>query len=133
MPTLLETAAELNKTLTTGWSGTTEIAIENVPFKEIQGQSYLDTIFLPYTTTNVTIGQCKRKRTIGALSITIRTPLEKGIGLAYTYASTISDIMDNKSLLPDLFTFTSDVRRVGDTGDGWFKLICDINFTSDET
>ena len=63
----------------------------------------------------------------------IRIPLEQGIGLAYTYSNSISEIMDNKCLLPNLFTLASMVRRVGDTEDGWFSLIQDVPFVSDET
>ena len=133
MPTLLETAAELNKTLSSGWAATTEIALENVPFEETKGTPYLKTTFIPYITNNVTIGQCKRKRTEGVFSIDIRTPLSQGIGLAYTYAGTIATIMDNKTLLPNLFTLSSTPRRVGDIGDGWFSLILDSRFISDET
>lgn len=135
MPTLLQSASELNKVLSVGWNGETDIAIDNVPYTETQGQAYIETVFMPYNTENVLVGAAvqKRKRTPGVLSIIIRTPLEIGTGLAYTYASSIGDIMDNKTILPDLFTYASTTRRVGDSIDGWFSLICDVPFTSDET
>ena len=132
MPTLLETASELDKLLIAGWEAKTPIAIDNIPFTETLGQSYLSTQFIPYTTLDETIG-CERKRTTGVYSITIRTPLESGIGLAYSYNEDIGVIMDNKCPLPNLFTLASETRRVGDTEDGWFSLICDIPFTSDNT
>ena len=133
MPTLLETASELDKLLKNGWGSKTPIAVDNIPFKEVKGQSYLSTKFIPYNTEDAIIGSftCKRKRTVGVLSIMIRTPLESGIGLAYSFQEDISKIMDNQCLLSNLFTLTSDVRRVGDENDGWFKVICDIPFTSD--
>jgi len=135
MPTLLETASKLDETLNTGWAGLTPIAIDNIPFVEVQGQAYLQTVFTPYVTENVLVGsqRNKRKRTIGAFFIKIRIPLESGVGLAYDYANQISDIMENKCLLPDFFTEEVDVTRGGDTDDGWFNLICNVNFSSDET
>ena len=135
MPTLLETAAELDKMLNTGWAGTTPIAVDNVKFTEVEGQSYLETKFIPYITFNATVGAAshKSKRTEGVLFIHIRTPLGQGSGLAYTYAESIKDIMDNKNPLPDLFTYASTIERVGDNRDGWFNLICRVPFLSDET
>jgi len=135
MPTLLETASELDRLLSDGWAGATPIAVDNVPFKEVPGQSYLSTKFIPYTTENVVIGSnmCKRKRTIGVFNIRIRTPLEQGIGKAYSLANDIQNIMDNQCILPNLFTLASSIRRVGDEEDGWYSLICGVPFTSDDT
>ena len=134
MPTLLETAAELDKMLNTGWAGTTPIAVDNIIVKETEGQAYLETKFIPYITTNVNISASsqKRKRTEGVLFIAIKTPLSKGIGLAYSYADTIKDIMDNKNPLPNLFTQVSSIERIGDSRDGWFNLICRVPFISDD-
>ena len=134
MPTLLETAAELNKMLNTGWAGTTPIAVDNVTYKEVEGQAYLETRFIPYFTSNVNISAAsqKRKRTEGVLFIVIKTPLGKGSGLAYSYAETIKGIMDNKNPLPNLFTQVSSIERVGDNRDGWFNLICRVPFLSDD-
>lgn len=134
MPTLLETASELNNMLNTGWAGATPISIENVKFDEIQGQAYLEATFIPYITDNVNIAASsqKRKRTIGVFFINIRTPIGKGIGLAYQYANDIQEIMDNKNPLPNLLTQVSIINRIGDNKDGWFNLTCEVPFISDE-
>jgi len=137
MPTLLETAAALNNLLNIGWAGRTDIAIDNVPYSEVNGQAYIESIFIPYTTYNVNIGSgidssCERKRTEGVLQIIVRTPINEGIGLAYSYSNDISGIMDNKNPIPNLFTYVTEVRRSGDNKDGWYTLICDVPFVSDE-
>jgi len=134
MPTLLETAAELDNMLTAGWAGATPIAVDNMKFSETTGQAYLETKFIPYFSTNVNIASAsqKRKRTEGVLFINIRVPLGKGVGQAYQYAQDIKDIMDNKNPLPNLLTQAATVQRVGDDKDGWFNLICEVPFISDE-
>jgi len=135
MPTLLETASKLDKMLDVGWADRTPIAIENIHFDQVEGQSYLETKFIPYTSENVTISSAsqKRERTEGVLFIRIRTPIDQGIGLAYEYAAVITNVMNNKNPLPNLFTYVTKVRRSGDGKDGWFSLICDVPFISDET
>jgi len=136
MPTLLETASILDKMLKEGWQDQTPIAVDNIPYEDVQGTPYLSTQFIPYNTNNEVLGShltCKRKRTTGVLSILIRTPFESGIGLAYTYSESIGEIMDNKNPVCDLFTLASATRRVGDSGDGWFNLMCDVPFVSDNT
>lgn len=134
MPTLLETAAELDNMLSIGWANTTPIAVDNVKYNETTGQAFLETRFVPFFTSNVTItaATTKRKRTEGTFIINIRVPLGKGIGLAYQYANSIQDIMDNRHPLPNLFTQASTVQRVGDDKDGWFNLTCEVPFISDE-
>ena len=136
MPNHLNTAAELNNMLITGWAARTPIAIENVPFDEVEGQAYLETKFIPLRSDAVTIGASagmKRERTQGILFIRVLVPLDEGIGLAYEYADIISDIMSNKNPVTDLFTHTTEVRRSGDTDNGWYSVICDVPFTSDNT
>lgn len=136
MPNSLETAVELNKMLETGWASATPIAAENVPFTEVEGQAYLETKYIEYTSDSATIGTSvglKRERTEGVLFIRIRVPLDEGIGLAYQYADTISSFMSNKNPIPDLFTHTTMKRRSGDGEDGWYSVICDVPFTSDNT
>jgi len=135
MPTLKETASKLNEMLTTGWGATSPIAIENIQYQEAEGQPYISTKFIPFTTDNVTISSAsnKRKRTEGSLFITIRTPTGEGIGLAYDYANLISNTMDNKNPLPNLFTYSTKIQRIGDDIDGWFVLTADVPFISDET
>ncbi len=134
MPTLLETAAELDKMLNTGWAGTTSIAVDNVKYYEVEGESYLETRFIPHFSHNVNIAAVsqKRKRTEGIFMIHIRTPLGQGSGLAYQYALSIQDIMDNKNPLPNFFTQASTIQRIGDDKNGWFNLTCDVPFISDE-
>lgn len=134
MPTLLESAAELDKILDIGWADATPISIDNLKFKEVEGQSYLETKFIPGPTVNVNIAAAtqKRKRTEGVFFINIRTPLGEGSGLAYEYAQSIQNIMDNKNPLPNLFTQASTVQRIGDDKDGWFNLTCSVPFISDE-
>jgi len=134
MPTLIETAAELDNMLTIGWSNATPISVDNVKYKETEGQAYLQTKFIPYFTTNTNIAAAtqKRKRTEGVLFINIRVPLGKGIGQAYQYAQDIKDIMDNQNPLPNLLTQASTIQRIGDDKDGWFNLTCEVPFISDE-
>lgn len=134
MPTLLETASELDNLLNIGWADATPIAIDNIQFEETQDQAYLSTKFIPYFTENVNINasEQKRKRTRGVLFINIRTPLGDGIGLAYQYANDIQEIMDNRNPVSNLLTEASTINRVGDDKDGWFNLICEVPFISDE-
>lgn len=134
MPTILETAAKLDNMLKVGWAGTTPIAVDNIPFTETVGQAYLQTQFILYATYNANIGAALnlRKRSEGVLHIVIRTPINEGVGLAYSYAQTISGIMDNQNPLPNLFTYVTDIRRAGDGEDGWFTLLADVPFLSDE-
>lgn len=134
MPTLQETASKLNSMLTVGWASRTPIAIENLQYEEVEGESYIEVHFIPFMTNNVNIGAAtlKRKRTEGVLFIRIRTPIGKGIGLAYQYANNIQEIMDNKNPLTNLFTYASNIQRIGDDKNGWFNLTCDVPFISDE-
>lgn len=134
MPTLVETASALDSMLKVGWAAATPIAVDNIQFDETQGQSYLETKFIPYFTSNVNINasEQKRKRTRGVLFVKIKTPLGAGIGLAYQYANDIQEIMDNKNPLENLFTEASTVNRVGDDKNGWFNLVCEVPFISDE-
>jgi len=134
MPTLKETASKLNSMLELGWNNLTPIAIENIQYEEEEGVSYISTQFIPYGTENVNISAStqKRKRTTGSLFIIIRTPIGKGIGEAYDYASIIQDIMDNKNPLSNLFTYVTKIARIGDDDNGWFNLTASVPFISDE-
>ena len=133
MPNLLQTAAELGKMLDTGIAGSLPIAIENIPYDEVEGQSYIRTLFIPYSSNNVTIGRTRRVRTNGDFQIRIRAAIDKGIGEAYSLADSIKLYMENQNPLPNLFTYTMSVRRIGEGSDGWYNLICDLEFTTDDT
>ena len=134
MPSLLETASELNKMLTTALTGVLPIAAENIPYTEAVGTDYVEVDFLPYTSVNVNIGAAstKRIRSEGVLNIIIRSGIGKGIGTAYGYIETIQTAMENKNPVANLFTYTADVRRVGEGSDGWYTIIVDIPFISDD-
>lgn len=136
MPNKLETAAELNKMLSDGialWATPLDIVKENVSYSEVLGKDYIRTLFIPYVSTNVTLGSQRRIRTNGVLQIRIRSGADIGIGKAYGYADLIEEMMENKNPISNLFTYAVDTRRLGEGSDGWFTLLCDVPFTSDKT
>jgi len=133
MPSIDKTKQALESMFITGWGSTTEISHDNVFFDDIIVDEFVSMKFINYTSKNVNIGGAlvKRKRHTGVLSIKIFTKQHIGTGVGYGYVTQITDFMDNKQQT-NLFTGVSDVRRLGEDDDGWFGLIVDIPYISDE-
>lgn len=133
MPNVNQTKQALEAMFMTGWGATTPIGHDNVSFDDSTILEFVSVKFINYTSSNVNIGGAlnKRKRHEGVLSIKVYTKQHIGTGDAYSHAASISDIMDNKTQ-SNLFTGVSDVRRFGEGDDGWFGLIVDVPYISDE-
>ncbi len=129
MPNLNETRIELEKFFIAGWGVTTPIAFDNVKFTETQGVDYVSMYIMPQTTNNTTLG--KATRVFGAATFVIKTDINKGTQQAYILADLIGQIMQNKTIVSNLFTFEADTRRSGADKKGWFTLITEVNYTSE--
>ncbi len=83
---------------------------------------------------NVTIGGSNnntRVRYTGSYIIQIFSPLTKGTGDIYREVDKIVKLFDNKRFDENIFTYASDITRVGDEGNGWYQINVSIPFTSD--
>lgn len=133
MPDINGTRQALETLFSDGWGSTTPIKYDNVAFDDANVESFVEVRMLNYSTLNVNIGGgiTKRKRHIGVLAVKIFVKQNQGTGEAYSLAAQISDIMDN-IMQTGLFTGASESRRIGENDGGWFGLVVDIPYTSDE-
>ncbi len=133
MPTLNNTRAKLEEVFVAGWADKTPIKFDNVIFDDKASPNYVEIKIINYTTDNVTIGGglTKRKRHTGVLAVKIFTEQNTGAGSAYSYADDVGAIMDNLSEV-NLFTYSSEARRVGEEEGGRYVLIVDVPYISDE-
>lgn len=133
MPDLNKTRELLEAEFIAGWASTLPISHDNKQFDDTVIDAFVSMRFINYTSKNVTLGvdQAKRKRHEGVLSIKIYVKQNTGTGEAYDYADQISEIMGNINL-SNLLTNASEVRRNGETKTGWFGLIVDSPYISDE-
>lgn len=133
MPNLNETKQALETMFTDGWGVTTPISYDNVSFDDTTIDEFVNVRFINLVSNNVNIGGAinKRKRHEGILSVKIFVKQRIGTGDAYTHAVSVANIMDNKTQ-SNLFTGVSDTRRLGEDDDGWFGLIVDVPYISDE-
>ena len=132
MPDLNETRELLEQTFITGWASTTPLAHENLDYQDTN-VSYVEIRFINYLTYNVNIGSVenKKKRHEGVLSLKIHVKMNTGIKEAYDLADQIGSIMDN-IILSNLFTNSCDTRRGGETESGYYTVIVDCPYVSDE-
>jgi len=133
MPDLNKTRELLEVAFINGWGATTPIKFDNVVFDDDSSDAFVSVMMIPYTTTNVCVGSAvtKRLRHVGVLAIKIYVKQKTGTGVAYEHADSVRAIMDNLTQT-DLFTKASETRRNGETEDGWFGLIVDVPYVSDE-
>lgn len=134
MPDLNETRQMLETRFANGWGTTTPIRFDNITFDDTNLESFVDVRMINYTSRNVTIGSglTKRKRHEGILSLRIFTKQNLGSGIAYEYADQISLLMDNFTQ-GNLFTMASEATRAGENEGGWYVVIVDVPYISDET
>jgi len=136
MPNLNDTRSELEQAFIAGWGTTTPINYDNTPYRGEVGEAYVRVDVEFVLSENVNIGAAlvgmTKQRHSGFVKLTIYTPINKGSGEAYSLADTYKGIMDNKEVVSNLFTSTSDVRRSGEQVDGYYSIICFTDFTSDE-
>lgn len=133
MPDLEKTKELLEVAFINGWGSTTPIKFDNLNFDQTGIKEYVEVRFINYSSKNPNIGSglYKRKRHTGVLSIRVFVEKTKGTKKAYAYADQIASIMDNL-MQSNLFTDASETRRVGETDGGWFVLIVDVPYISDE-
>ena len=106
---------------------------ENVKFDDSLPDAFVSVMMINYTSVNVCIGSAltKRIRHEGVLAVKVYVKQNIGTGQAYEYADQIRGIMDNLTQ-NNLFTMASQTRRNGETEDGWFGMIVDVPYVSDE-
>lgn len=133
MPDLNKTRELLETAFINGWAATTEVKFDNVKFDDSLPDAFVSVMMINYTSVNVCIGSAitKRIRHEGVLAIKIYVKQDIGTGQAYEYADQIRGIMDNLTQ-NNLFTTASQARRNGATDDGWFGMIVDVPYVSDE-
>ena len=133
MPDLNKTRELLEVAFINGWGSTTPIKFDNVVFDDVVDDAFVSVMMINYTSDNVCIGSAitKRIRHKGVLAIKIYVKQNKGTGQAFEYADQIRGIMDNLTQ-NNLYTIASITRRNGSTEDGWFGMIVDVPYVSDE-
>jgi hypothetical protein len=133
MPDLNKTRELLEVAFINGWGVTTPIKFDNVVFDDNLPDAFVSVMMIPYISDNVCIGSAitKRIRHVGVLSVKIYVKQNIGTGSAYAYSKQVSDIMSNLTQ-NNLFTKASSPRRNGETEDGWFGIIVDTPYVSDE-
>ena len=133
MPNLNTTREQLISTFMTGWGSRTSVAQENHQFDDSSVVEYVSLTLINFNSRNATIGAAtqRRKRHTGVLQIKIFVKPDTGIKAAYEHADAIAVFMDNINL-SNLFTYSSDVRRGGETDSGFYTVIVDVPYFSDE-
>ena len=133
MPSLNKTREILEVAFINGWGATTPIKFDNVVFDDSLPDAFVSVKMINYVTDNVCIGSAltKRIRHTGVLAIKIYVKQDIGTGQIYEYADQIRGIMDNLTQ-SNLFTKASNTRRNGEAEDGWFGMIVDVPYVSDE-
>ena len=133
MPSLDKTRELLEVAMINGWNSTTPIKFENVKFDDTDIDAFISVMMINYTTKNVCVGSAitKRIRHTGVLAVKIYIKKDIGSGLAYTYADQVRGIMDNLNQT-NLLTMASMTRKNDVPDDGWFGLIVDTPYISDE-
>lgn len=133
MPSIDKTRELLEVALINGWGSTTKVKFDNVKFDDRGIDAFISVLLINYTSNNVCIGSAitKRIRHEGVLAIKVYTKQNIGSGKAYAYADQIRGIMDNISQ-NNLFTKASMTRKNDVLDDGWFGLIVDVPYISDE-
>jgi len=133
MPSLDKTRELLEVALINGWASTTPIKFENVKFNDKGLNAFISVMLINYTSNNVCIGSAitKRIRHTGVLAVKIYIKQNIGSSQAYAYADQIRGLMDNLNQ-NNLFTKASMTRKNDVLDDGWFGLIVDVPYISDE-
>lgn len=133
MPNLVDTREALESLITTGWGETTPIKYESVNFDDKGKDAFISIMLINYTSKNVCIGSAdtKRIRHEGVLAVKINTKQNIGSVPAYTYAQQVKDILEN-IVQPNLFTLAAQTRKNKVVNDGWYCLIVDVPYVSDE-
>lgn len=133
MPSLDKTRELLEVAIINGWGSTTPIKFENVKFDDTGIDAFISVMMINYTSSNVCVGSAitKRIRHKGVLAVKVYTKKDIGSGSAYIYADQIRSIMDNLHQT-NLFTLASETRKNNVADSGWFGLIVDVPYVSDE-
>ena len=133
MPSLNETRESLEVAFVDGWAEATPIKYNNSKFSDKNIDAFVSIKMINYTPGNVCVGSdvTKRIRHEGVFAVKIYTKQNIGDGSAYNYADKISGIMSNLSQ-NNLSTIASKTRRNSEAPDGWFGLIVDTPYSSDE-
>jgi len=134
MPNLDTTRKDLSNLFTDGWNSTTPIVYDNIKSTNNSANEFVEVRFVVYDSNNIAVGSQDYKaiRHTGVFAVVINVELNNGSGNAWRYADQIKDFMSNKQVSSGLFTLGTEVRRNGDTQDGYFSLICDTRYSSDE-
>ncbi len=133
MPNLDKTRELLEVAFIDGWGTTTPIKFDNVKFDDSNIDSFVSISFINYDSNNVNINSInlRRIRHTGVFATKVYVKQNIGSSKAYFFADKIRGIMDNLNQA-NLFTTASSTRRNGAKDDGWFGLIVDTPYTSDE-
>ncbi len=133
MPSLDKTRELLEVALINGWGSTTPIKFDNVKFDDHDIDAFISVTMINYTSNNVCVGSAitKRIRHIGVLAVKIYIKQNIGTSKAYVYADQVRGLMDNLNQT-NLSTNASMTRKNDVPDDGWFGLIVDVPYISDE-
>ena len=123
---------EINNALSTrlndNWV-TTPIAWDNVPYDPTPNQEWVRAAMIPTVTENAALADATRRQ--GIYAIQIFTPLNRGSGRAYELADMLSAIFSNQQF-SNVVCYAAETTRIGDEGNGWYEVVLQINFWSQE-
>jgi len=95
------------------------IAYDNMSFDAPDGP-WLRCMLRPVLTENAALGGLA-KRDYASFWIEIFVKPKSGSGLAYEYAKEL-EILFSNIVLDDITFYSAETSRVGDNGNGWFKM-----------
>ena len=128
MPNLPEVKVSFDSRLQDNWS-TTEIAFDNDDSYEKGSTPWVRAVLIPSLTTNADLQGLERH--YGIYRVSVFVPLNSGTYYAYEYANQIRELFSNTTI-DGIVCYASEIRRVGDDGNGWFMLNVLINFWADQ-
>lgn len=105
------------------------IAWDNLKFNMPAG-AWIRPVNLPGVTENQGLTNIA-VRHHGIYWVQVFVPLNSATALGYTLAKQISDLLSNKTF-DEVVCYTSDIKRVGDDGKGWFQIDVRTTYFSSE-
>ena len=87
---------------------------DNTPFKPPITDPWIRIALTPFESENVALGsKCVRLRGLIAIQIFVR--YDKGTGDAYAIADKIRDLLENKIINSNIYTYESSAQVIGDS------------------
>jgi len=128
-----DTKAALEQLIADNWT-ITEIAYDNIPYKQTQGVEFIAPHVMFDHAQNVNIGAMtyKRVRHAGQLVIRIYTLIDTGSVRAYALGEDLITLLSNRYVGTNIVTYAGSIRRNSNEIDGFYSVILTINFDSDD-